>query len=178
VAILIGFAVATVLVIGWCYGNKFTYVFLTLGMLGVVVFTILVGGQVTAIGVVTGAAAFCVIWALALRPLRGPRRENNIVELYGAICDALPRHLAQQLSIETAHGIRVILRPGQTFWFMPNTAVSVIVARIMEETSGCHAMPVPAATPAQDGVPPAQPAGAADRADRRGSPRTRQPQRG
>jgi hypothetical protein len=76
------------------------------------------------------------------------------VGLHGAICDALPRHLAQRLSLETAHGIRVILRTGQTFWFMPNTAVSVIVARIVEETSGCHAMPLPcpAATPAQDDV--------------------------
>jgi hypothetical protein len=64
VAILIGFAVATVLVIGWCYGNKFTYVFLTLGMLGVAALTILIGGQVAAIGVVTGAAGFCVIWTL------------------------------------------------------------------------------------------------------------------
>jgi hypothetical protein len=74
------------------------------------------------------------------------------VGLYGAIYDALPRHLAQRLSLDAADGIRVILRPGQTFWFRPNTAVSVIVARIVEETSGCHAMPVPcpAATPARD----------------------------
>src|SRR3954467_2694285 len=89
----------------------------------------------------------------ALRPLLGrPRREHDIVGLYGAIHDALPRHLAQRLSLDTAHGIRVIPRPGQTFWFRPNTAVSVIVARIVEETSGCHAMPVscPAATPARD----------------------------
>jgi hypothetical protein len=89
----------------------------------------------------------------ALRPLLGrPRRENDIVGLYGAIYDALPRHLAQRLSLDTADGIRVILRTGQTFWFRPNTAVSVIVARIVEETSGCHAMPVPcpAATPARD----------------------------
>ena len=63
-AILIGFAVATVIVIGWCYRNMVAYVFLALGMLGVVALTILVGGQVAAIGVVTGAAGFCVIWTL------------------------------------------------------------------------------------------------------------------
>jgi hypothetical protein len=64
VAILIGFAVATVLVFGWYYRNMLAYVFLTLGMLGVAALTILIGGQVAALGVVTGAAAFCVIWTL------------------------------------------------------------------------------------------------------------------
>jgi hypothetical protein len=48
--------------------------------------------------------------------------------------------LAEQFkSLDTANGSRVILRTGETFWFMPNTAVSVIVARIVERrhaTSG------------------------------------------
>jgi hypothetical protein len=69
------------------------------------------------------------------RPLLGPRRED-IVGLYGTICRALPPDLAEQFkSLDTANGIRVTLRTGETFWFMPNTAVSVIVARIVEETS-------------------------------------------
>jgi hypothetical protein len=59
VAILIGFRRDSA-VIGWCYRNMFAHVFLTLGMLGVAALTILIGGQVAAIGVVTGAAGFCV----------------------------------------------------------------------------------------------------------------------
>ena len=43
--ILIGLAVATVLVIGWVYGNVFACVFLTLGALLLAGFgTLLVGG--------------------------------------------------------------------------------------------------------------------------------------
>ena len=71
----------------------------------------------------------------SLWPLLGSRRED-IVGLYGAICRALPPDLAEQFkSLDTANGIRVTLRTGETLWFMPNTAVSVIVARIVEETS-------------------------------------------
>ena len=70
----------------------------------------------------------------SLRLLLGPRRED-IVGLNGTICRALPPDLAEQLkSLDTTNGIRVTLRTGETFWFMPNTAVSVIVARIVEET--------------------------------------------
>jgi hypothetical protein len=44
--------------------------------------------------------------------------------------------LAEQFkSLDTASGIRVTLRTGQTFWFMPDTAVRVIVARLVAETS-------------------------------------------
>ena len=69
------------------------------------------------------------------RPLLGPRRED-IVGLYGAICRALPPDLAKQFkSLDTANGIRVTLRTGETFWFMPNTAVRAIVARIVEKAS-------------------------------------------
>jgi hypothetical protein len=57
------------------------------------------------------------------------------VGLYGAIYNTLPRHLAEQFnSLDTSYGTRVTLRTGQTFQFPPNTAVSVIVARIVEET--------------------------------------------
>jgi hypothetical protein len=71
------------------------------------------------------------------RPLLGPRRED-IVGLYGTIHDALPAHLAEQFwSLDTSNGIRVTLRSGQTFWFLSNTTVKAIVARIMEETSRC-----------------------------------------
>ena len=49
---------------------------------------------------------------------------------------ALPPDLAEQFkSLDTASGIRVTLRTGQTFWFMPDTAVRVIVARLVAETS-------------------------------------------
>ena len=68
-------------------------------------------------------------------PVLGPRRED-IVGLSGTICRALPPDLAEKFkSLDTANGIRVTLLTGQTFWFMPGTAVRVIVARIVEETS-------------------------------------------
>ena len=69
------------------------------------------------------------------RRLLGPRRKD-IAGLYGTICRALPLDLAEQFkSLDTASGIRVTLRTGQTFWFMPDTAVRVIVARLVAETS-------------------------------------------
>ena len=65
----------------------------------------------------------------------GPRRED-IVGLSGTICRALPPDLARQVkSLDTADGIRVTLRTGEAFWFMPNTAVRAIVAHIVEKTS-------------------------------------------
>jgi hypothetical protein len=69
------------------------------------------------------------------RQLLGPRRED-IVGLSGTIREALPAHLAEQFrSLDTSNGIRVTLRSGQTFWFLSNTTVKAIVARIIEETS-------------------------------------------
>ena len=55
------------------------------------------------------------------------------MRLYGTICRALPPDLAEQLkSLDTSNGIRVTLRTGETFWFVPNTTVKAIVARIVE----------------------------------------------
>jgi hypothetical protein len=70
-------------------------------------------------------------------PLLSLQRKNTpIVGLFGAILGALPPDLAEQVkSLDTADGgIRVTLRTGQTFRFLPNTAVKANVARIVAET--------------------------------------------
>jgi hypothetical protein len=76
-------------------------------------------------------------WRGSPGPLLGFQRENAAtMGLFSAIRSALPPHLTEQFwSLDTATGIRITLRTGQTLWFMPNTAVSAIVARIVEETS-------------------------------------------
>jgi hypothetical protein len=61
----------------------------------------------------------------SLRSLLGPRFED-IVGLSGAIYDALPTDLAEQFaSLDTANGIRVTLRTGQTFWCQTPRSVSL-----------------------------------------------------
>lgn len=61
--ILIGLGIATVLVIGWFFGNMFACVFLTLGTLGAVTFCFLFGQQVAAGAILAGIVALCVVWA-------------------------------------------------------------------------------------------------------------------
>src|SRR3954471_12079140 len=52
------------------------------------------------------------------------RKNTSIVGLFGAILDALPPDLAEQVkSLDTADdGIRVTLRTRRAFRFLPNTA--------------------------------------------------------
>jgi hypothetical protein len=99
-------------------------------------------------------------------PLFGPRAD--IVGLYGQICRALPPDLAEQLkSLDTTNGIRVTLRTGETFRFMPNTTVKAIVAGIVERrhaTSGTFAAATEA--PASPGWRPIKSPAAAPDFDR------------
>jgi exopolysaccharide biosynthesis WecB/TagA/CpsF family protein len=95
---------------------------------------------------IRGSAMFLVaVLEDSLR--RKDRASNELVDLYGQICDAMPPNLVSELKmVDFDDGIGVTIRSGKKLWFASDTSASVIARCIVGSICGSSAKKVPLKT--------------------------------